>query len=204
MSLFVHSLSISKIMRSMELRVTYAWHFSKHFISILSSRPHESSLGWVPQVLYHHLTWGGNWGWRRCIITQRHSWLMVYLGLPRPKAGCSAALLILGGLCIEYLKWCFVHLMGHDKPPQNSVIETNHLLSSSTWGLGHCRPSPQVAKTSSLSLFFGQSGHQRKYRTQQAFPSRKLTWQVGNSTCLWLIKAKEWSFNVKKVETFHV
>ena len=82
---------------------------------------------------------GENWGWRRCIITQRHSWLMVYLGLPTPKAGCLAALLILGGLCIEYLKWCFVHLMGHDKPPQNSVIESNHLLSSSTWGLGHCR-----------------------------------------------------------------
>ena len=82
---------------------------------------------------------GGNWGWRRCIITQRHSWLMVYLGLPRPKAGSLAALLILGGLCIEYLKWCFVHLMGHDKPPQNSVTESNHLLPSSTWGLGHCR-----------------------------------------------------------------
>ena len=35
-------------------------------------------------------------------------------------------------ICIEYLKWCFVHLMGHDKPPQNSVIESNHLLSAST------------------------------------------------------------------------
>lgn len=31
-----------------------------------------------------------------------------------------------------------------------------------TWGLSYHRPSPQVAKTSSLSLFFGQSGHQCK------------------------------------------
>ena len=45
MSLFVHSLSTRQIMRSMELSVIYAWHFSKDFISILSSRPHESSLG---------------------------------------------------------------------------------------------------------------------------------------------------------------